>query len=213
MKYFLVQISHYGIYSLLLENQYINNKWRKTGKDQNQVEVGSFFIIYFTTSISMLKQQIKYIYEVTNISNNKSKIVLNLYAEVEPLNINKIIEMVNKRELSYDFKKCSRHGFNICEIIQDDFNVILSYRKNKSINVTEIKNYYKNRFDIVKLQENKKIQLEQESDINLLYMHKNGIYSIRKKDVRRLREKNYIKISNKKIIITEDAEKLITSKN
>ena len=209
MNYFLVQISNMGIYMLLAENKYLNDRWGITGKEQQFVTKEDYFIIYFTSSISKFRQQIKYIFQVIKISDDKKNVFLKSVTEVKSINLHEIRELIVRKQLSEKFTNCSRHGFNICKVSQEDFNVILERKINEKTNVQDMLESYKNKVEILKMNEKVQNELERQSDKNLLYMHKNNIKSIDKKEKKRLQKLGYINVIKNKIEITPKGENLI----
>ena len=201
-----MQASTNGGASILNQDKYENLKWESKPRDRDhgKVKVGDILVVYFTSAVPKLKEQIRLVYEVERINNNNRTFYLKAHFEIDPLHRRDIFTLVSEKKLSNKFLRCSHQGFNINKISKEDYDTIKKYSVDK-INIYKFPIKYTHE----SLSKKQKDELEHISNINMLRFYQDNISDIPRGLRRKLLKLGLIKSVDSQMIITSKGKKML----
>ena len=148
----------------------------RTGKDerdQNLIKPNDIFLIYFTSMVPYYKREIRFVYKVRKVSKDHADVILDFYAEVQPVDFRTLQELVSTGILSTKFQSCSKQGFNLASVTKSD-STFFRNRITKKTDIQELKEKYEKR-EKWEINNFDKERAEMQTDYNMIYMIKTGL--------------------------------------
>jgi MoxR-like ATPase len=134
VNYFLIQVNNRGSTNLENNSEYQHKSWRKSisDLDHGKLKLDDTVLVYFTSESTNYKKNIKKVYKIIQISEDKTRINVKEIQDLDGVTLDSIRNAVDEGKLNPIFKKLGTEGFNIAQISENDYHMITKMGNNGS---------------------------------------------------------------------------------